>query len=144
LKVNTKGYGGRRIKKTASVYTNDKNRPRTDLVIFGMVEKFATIRPKHVNLRGYAGDTLTAKVSITPEPKYPFKILDVRAKDGKNIKFQLDEVESSANGAYELKVENQKSDTGRYFDTIFLDTDSKTRPQLRIRVYGNLRPPKNK
>lgn len=130
------------MKKTASVYTNDKNRPRTDLVIVGTVEKFATIQPKHVNLRGYVGDSLTAKVSITPETKYPFKVINVRAKEGKNIKYQLDEAADPANGAYELQVQNLKQDAGRYADTIFLDTDSKIRPQLSIRVYGNLRPPK--
>jgi hypothetical protein len=130
------------MKKTASVYTNDKNRSRIDLTISGQVEKFVTIRPRHVNLRGYVGDTLQALVSLIPEKKYPFKILNVSAKDGKNIKFQLDEVESSANGAYELKVENLKPDTGRYYDTIFLKTDSKIRPEISVRVYGNLRPRK--
>ena len=131
------------MKKTASVYTNDKNRPRMDLVISGQVEKFVTIRPKHVNLRGYAGDSIKASVSVIPEKKYPFKILKTSAKDGKNIKFQLDEVELSANGAYELKVENLKQDIGRYFDTIFLETDSKIRPKISVRIYGNLRPRKS-
>ena len=131
------------MKKTASVYTNDKNRPRTDLVITGKVERFATIRPKHVNLRGYVGDSLATKVSIIPETKYPFKITNVHAKDGINIKLQLKEVKDSGNGAYELEVENLKQETGRYVDMIFLDTDSKIRPQLSIRVYGNLRPPKS-
>ena len=131
------------MQKTASVYTNDKNRPRTDLVITGKVERFATIKPKHVNLRGYVGDSLATKVSITPDTKYPFKITNAHAQDGKNIKFQLKEVKDSANGAYELQVENLKQETGRYVDMIFLDTDSKIRPQLSIRVYGNLRPPKN-
>ena len=128
------------MRKTASVYTNDKSRSRTDLAISGQVEKFVTIRPKHVNLKGYAGDSIKALVTVTPEKKYPFKILKVSAKDGKNIKFQLDEVQSSANGAYALKVENLKPDTGRYYDTIFLETDSKIRPKISVRVYGNLRP----
>ena len=131
------------MKKTASVYTNDKNRPQMDLTISGQVEKFVTIRPKHINLRGYTGDSIKALVSIIPEEKYPFKILKISAKDGKNIKFQVDEVESSANGAYELKVENLKPNPGRYYDTIFLETDSKTRPKISVRVYGNLRPRKS-
>jgi len=131
------------MKKTASVYTNDKNRSRMDLTISGQVEKFVTIRPKHINLRGYTGDSIKALVSIIPEEKYPFKILKISAKDGKNIKFQVDEVESSANGAYELKVENLKPDSGRYYDTIFLETDSKIRPKISVRVYGNLRPRKS-
>jgi len=131
------------MKKSASVYTNDKNRPRMDLAISGQVEKFVTIRPKHVNLRGYTGDSIKALVTVIPEKKYPFKILKVSAKDGKNIKFELDEVASSANGVYQLRVENLKPDSGRYYDTIFLETDSKIRPKLSVRVYGNLRPPKS-
>jgi hypothetical protein len=106
------------------------------------VERFVTIRPKHITLRGYTGDTIKASASLIPEKKYPFKILKVSAKDGKNIKFQLEEVELSANGAYELKVENLKQEAGRYYDTIILKTDSKIRPQLNVRVYGNLRPRK--
>jgi hypothetical protein len=128
------------MKKTASVYTNDKNRSRIDLAISGQVEKFVTIRPQHVNLRGYAGDSIKAMVTVIPEKKYPFKIIKVSAKDGKNIKFQLDEVESPGNGAYALKVENLKTDIGRYYDTIFLETDSKIQPKISVRVYGNLRP----
>jgi hypothetical protein len=130
------------MKKTAGVYTNDKNRPRVDLVITGQVEKFVTIQPRHVNLRGYTGDSIKASVSLIPEKKYPFKILKVSAKDGRNIKFELAEAEPSKDGAYELKVENLKQENGRYFDTIILETDSKIRPQLSVRVYGNLRPRK--
>ncbi len=130
------------MKKTASVYTNDKKRSRMDLVISGQVERFVTIRPKHINLRGYTGDAIKASVSLIPEKKYPFKILKVSAKDGNNIKFELEEVELSANGAYKLKVENLKQDTGRYYDTIILETDSKIQPQLSVRVYGYLRPRK--
>ena len=130
------------MKKTAGVYTNDKNRPRQDLVISGPVENFAKIRPKHVSLRGFAGDPIKSQVSIIPEKKYPFKIIKARAKDGKNIKFELNQVEPSEDGAYELKVENLRKDSGRYFDTIILETDSKVRPELSVRVYGNLRPRK--
>jgi len=131
------------LKKTAGVYTNDKNRPRMDLVISGQVEKFVTIQPKHVNLKGYTGESIKASVSLIPEKKYPFKIKKARAKNGNNIKFELKEVEESENGAYELKVENMKQDTGRYFDTIILETDSNVRPELSVRVYGNLRPRKS-
>jgi len=131
------------VKKTASVYTDDKNRSQMDLVISGQVEKFVTLRPQNINLSGYAGDSVKALVSIIPEKKYPFKILKVNAKDGSNIKFELEETELSANGAYKLKVENLKQDPGRFYDTIILETDSKIQPQLSVRVYGNLRPRKS-
>ncbi len=131
------------MRKTAGVYTNDKSRPRQDLIITGQVEKFVTISPRHVNLRGTAGDAIKAKVTLIPEEKYPFKILNVRAKSGKYIKFQLEEVRQSDNIGYEIRVENLKKDAGRYYDTIIVNTDSKIRPHLDVRVYGYLRPRKS-
>ena len=127
------------MKKIAGVYTNDKNRPQQDLVISGPVEKFVTIRPRHVSLRGYTGDSIKSVVTIIPEKKYPFKIIDARAQNGKNISIQLDEVDKSSGQAYELKVENLSQETGRYYDTIVLKTDSNVRPELNVRVYGYLR-----
>ncbi len=127
------------MNKTAGVYTNDPNRPRHDLVVGGAVEKFATIRPQHVSLRGYAGDSIKGKVTIIPEKKYPFKIIDARAKNGTNINIQLDAVTKSSAQAYELKIENLRQETGRYYDTIILKTDSSVRPQINVKVYGYLR-----
>ncbi len=131
------------MKKTAGVYTNDKSRPRQDLIISGPVEKFVTIRPEHVSLRGYAGDSIKSKVTIIPEKKYPFIILDARAQKGENINIVLAEVKKSSGPAWELRIENLKKTTGRFYDTIVLTTDSKVRPQLNVRVYGYLLERKN-
>ena len=130
------------MKKNAGVYTNDKTRPQQDLVISGQVETFVTIRPKHANMRGIVGDPIKGTVTIIPEKKYPFKIINLRAKDGKNIKYQLEETMVSDTTAYKLNIENLKTDAGRYYDAIILETDSKIRPQLSVRVYGYLRPRK--
>jgi hypothetical protein len=125
--------------KTAIVHTNDKDQPRQDLVVSGQVEKFVTIRPRHVSLRGFVGDVIKGRVTIIPEKKYPFKILSARAKDGKNIKFELKETKQSDTTAYAIHVENLKPDAGRYHDAIILQTDSQIRSQLDVRVYGYLR-----
>jgi hypothetical protein len=130
------------MKKNAGVYTNDKTRPQQDLVISGQVETFVTIRPKHANMRGMVGDPIKGTVTIIPEKKYPFKIINLRAKDGRNIKYQLEETTVSDTAAYKLNIENRKTDAGRYYDAIILETDSKIRPQLSVRVYGYLRPRK--
>jgi hypothetical protein len=130
------------MKKNAGVYTNDKKQPQQDLVISGQVETFVTIRPKHANMRGIVGDPIRGTVTIIPEKKYPFKIVNLRAKDGKNIKYQLEETTVSNTTAYQLNIENLKTDAGRYYDAIILETDSKIRPQLSVRVYGYLRPRK--
>jgi hypothetical protein len=127
------------MKKTAGVYTNDKSHPQQDLVISGPVEKFATISPEHVSLRGFAGDSIKGMVTIIPDKKYPFKILDARAQNGKNINIELAEVKKSEGQAYELTVENLSQATGRYYDTIIVKTDSDVRPELSVRVYGYLR-----
>jgi len=37
-----------------------------------------------------------------------------------------------------LTVENLKKVGGRYSDTIYLKTDSKIKPEIKIRVYGNI------
>ena len=127
--------------KTAGVYTNDSNRPRQDLVISGPVEKFATIHPKHVSLRGSPGDPIKSTVMIVPEKKYPFKILEYRLQRGGDVSIELEEVKKSGVAAYELKVENIRQKPGRYNDMIVMKTDSKIKPQLVVRVYGNLRTP---
>jgi hypothetical protein len=131
------------MKKTAGVYTNDKNHPVADLTISGDVERFVTIQPPSLRLSGFAGEAIKGSVTIIPEKKYPFKIVNVRAKDGKYISFQLEQTKQSEASAYELKVENLKQDAGRYFDSIMLETDSKMQPQLDVRVYGYLLPRKS-
>ncbi len=99
-----------------------------------------TIRPRQVRLRGIAGEQLQKKVTIIPVEKYPFKILKVRAQNGKNIRFQLQEEKGQKGQQYALIIENQRLQKGRYFDNITLETDSKIRPTLNVRVYGNIMP----
>ncbi len=130
------------MRKTAGVYTNDKTRPQQDLSLSGQVEKFVTIRPQNANMRGFVGDPIKSTVTIIPEKKYSFKILNLRAKDGKYIKYQLEETKESDTTAYRLNIENLKTDAGRYYDTIIVETDSKIRPQIDVRVYGYIRPRK--
>ena len=93
-------------------------------------------------MRGFVGDPIKGSVAIIPEKKYSFKILNLRAKDGKYIKYQLEETKESDTTAYKLNIENLKTDAGRYYDSIILETDSKIRPQIDVRVYGYIRPRK--
>lgn len=79
-----------------------------------------------------------------PEKKYPFKIVDVKAKNGQFIKFQVDEKQGPNGIQYTLVVENLKTEEGRYFDIITLKTDSKLKSELNVRVYGNLQARKSK
>ncbi len=108
------------------------------LTISGRVEKFVTISPKDVKLYGPAGNPIKATVQIIPEKKYAFRILEARAKYGKHIDFKLQEEKGSQAGNYVLMIENKKTSKGRYFDTVYLKTDSKVQPQINVNVYGNI------
>jgi hypothetical protein len=139
LKVNTKNYGGQTFRKTAQVVTNDPDKPVLSLAISGPVEKFALIKPAIVSLRGYTGSAIKRTVAIRPLPKYPFRIVDIEARDGKFIEFDLADDTTAGKKGYLLTVFNTRSDRGSYRDTIILKTDSKLKPELSLPVYGFVR-----
>lgn len=121
------------------------NKPVFYLTVTGNVDKFVTIDPKRISLRGVAGNRIKSIVRIVPEEKYPFKITESQASNGKNIRFKLQKLNNTKKEEYMLLVENLKKDKGRYVDTIKLKTDSKIKPEIKIYVYGYiLDQPKNK
>ncbi len=108
------------------------------LVIEGQVEDFASIYPRYLRLCGEVGEQISAKVSIIPSDRYQFNILEVKAIKGENIRMKLEKHEDQKAKGYLLVVENTLKEKGRYNDTIQLRTDSKVRPVLMVRVYGNI------
>ncbi len=119
--------------------TNDKNNPRITLTISGQVDKFVTITPSNrVSLNGTAGQKITSAVTIIPEPNYQFKIIESRAVKGTDIAFKLEEVKKENRSEYVVTVENMKKESGKYFDTVMLKTDSKVQQEIKISVYGNI------
>ena len=107
------------------------------------MKKFATIRPKRVQLNGTVDETVTQTVAIIPEKEYPFTITATTARKGDAIDFELSEKPADTGSGYELMVTNRRQSTGRYQDIITLKTDNPLKPELQIRVYGNIRAPKS-
>jgi hypothetical protein len=138
--VDTAGYGGRRLEKSADVMTNDPKEPVVHLTIVGPVDRFATITPRMLNLRGVSGETLQGSVSIVPDEKYPFKVLETYALDGK-LKVQLNPAVQDGRTTYALRVENLRTEAGAYQDTVRLKTDHPLQPEMDVRVYVYLRAP---
>jgi hypothetical protein len=89
-------------------------------------------------LRCPAGKRLSGSLTIIPEEKYPFKIVEAVANIEENINYKLEEIKKSNRSGYLLTVENLKKTKGRYFDVIILKTTSKIRPEIKIKVYGNI------
>lgn len=106
--------------------------------ISGNVEKFVTINPKRVFLRGFAGTLIKRTVTIQPAEKYSFKIIKAKAINGEFISYILEEDNKAKRKNYFLTVENLKMEKGRYTDMIELETDSKIQPKIKIGVYGNI------
>ena len=131
------------LHKTVTVETNDKKNPVARLEISGKIEKFATILPASVRLSGPLGKPIVGEVKIVPQEKYPFSVTEAKALDGKNILFKLDEMTNQPEKGYVLHIENAKKDAGRYRDTIVLKTTNKLKPELEIRIYGNIFAPKS-
>lgn len=96
---------------------------------------------RRVNLVGALGESLKQTVTLTPEAKYAFKLKEVTTKRGQHIKYHLNEIEDDKGVRYELAIENTKQDTGPYFDTMYLLTDSTYEPEIKIQVFGNIKKP---
>ncbi len=139
VQVDTSGFGGKKLEKIAEVMSNDPEAPIVNLKMFGQVEKFVTINPAALHLRGLAGEKIKGTVYIIPENKYPFQIMGVQSTGGK-LKFVLTEVKEGSSNGYALSVENLALEAGSYNDTVILKTDSSIRPVLQVRVYIYLRP----
>ncbi len=125
--------------KTADIFTDDPRNLKLKITISGKVEKFVTIIPRTVSLRGIVGDTIKKSVTIIPEKNYEFKITKVRARNGKYIAYQLEEVKGTQRTEYALVVENLRTEPGRYSDMIILETDSQIHRNVNVRVYGILK-----
>lgn len=138
IKVYTKHYGGQHLTKTASVYTNDPANKIIPLTITGQVERVVSVMPNHVRLSGTVGMELKQVVRIVPGEKYPFAITGVRANQGKDISFDLEEISHNGRPAYQLTVTNIRQTPGTYIDFIYLKTDSTINPDIKIRVQGTL------
>lgn len=126
------------MKKSATVVTNDPKTTEFELTMQGDVDSFATITPAYLRLYGNVGENISGKVVILLSEKYPFKILEVKAQDGHNIQFNLEEDLKGNKPGYTLTVENLMEQQGRYHDTIQFKTDSTIKPLLTLKVYGNI------
>jgi hypothetical protein len=109
-----------------------------ELMVSGMVEKFAEIRPERVRLSGRVGEPVTAVAEIVPRPDYPFKIKNIRAMNGRHIRFSLANKTAAGNTIYEITVTSTRQDAGSISDVVYLDTDSPIRPTLQVTVSGTI------
>ncbi len=97
-----------------------------------------TLSQNSVFLRGSVKTVLKKTVTITPQKKYPFKIVAVETKKSGNIATKLEAIHSTVPTTYKLTVTNLKQNKGRYVESVTLKTDSPVRSEIKIRVYGHI------
>ncbi len=136
VKANTNGSGGRVFHKTITVSTNDPLQPRIELQLSGPVVQFARIEPSHIVLRGQKDETLQAEATITPNPKYPFRISSTEINN--QLAEKVDVQMQQRQGIYHIIVSNRKSEPGDYRGRIMLKTDNAARPILSLFVQGHI------
>jgi hypothetical protein len=136
VKANTRGYGGSRFLRDILVSTNDPANKQVALQISGQVDHFAEINPKSVFLQGKAGEAIQAKVTISPNLKYPFHITGSSPSQEIADKVKVD-VESGQNN-YGLIITNLLVAPGSYYGNIQLETDNAAQSELIINVRGKI------
>ena len=108
------------------------------MTITGSVAHFVRLEPAFARMVGEAGTEIKKTITITREKDYPFKIVNVRARKGSNIAFALEEFSKKDGDGYILTIENRKTASGRYADSLILTTDSSIKPTITVPVYGQI------
>ena len=111
--------------------------PNSAWCLPGTAKPFIEIAPSHiVRLRGAPGDNLQGQVRFTSHLPGAFEITNYRTNIPDKIEVSLKPVE--AGRVYVLEVKNKAQNSGPYAGLIELNTTSKERPRLIVRVFGEI------
>ena len=123
--------------KTALVRTDDPANETFRLHMEGPVERIFDVSEQAVHLDGKIGEKIAEVVTVRPVEKFGHRILSGTVKKGENmdVDFLKDD---PAESAWRISIRNTAQQAGRYYDVITLKTDSDLKPELKIRVFGNI------
>ena len=126
-----------RFKKETKVRLNDPDQPMLYLTMTGVAQPFIEIQPSHiVRLRGAPGDPMQGQVRFTSHMSTPFKFREYRTNIPDKIEVTLKpEVPAKV---YVLEVRPKGQVSGNFAGIIELFTNSKERPRLIVRVFGEI------
>ena len=126
-----------RFKKETKVRLNDPDQPVLYLTMTGVAQPFIEIKPSHiVRLRDVPGDDVRGQVRFISNLLTPFKITEYRTNIPDKIELTLKpEVPDKV---YVLEVRPKEQVSGAFAGVIELFTNSKERPRLIVRVFGEI------
>ncbi len=137
LEVHTKTYQGN-IHKTARVTSNDPKNQQLTIGMKGKIWAPVNLEPKYARLTGTLGEEIETVVQLRGEKEEPLalKVASVSIPD--KVAVELNEVEKGR--SYKLKIKNKVNEETRYSGQVKLTTDYPEKPEIIVRISGNIRP----
>jgi hypothetical protein len=127
----------RQFRKETRIFVNDPDRSEFSLVLTGTAKPFIEIQPSHiVRLRGSPGTAVQSEVRFTSHLPGAFEITNFRTNIPDKIEVSLKPVQPGK--VYVMEVKNKAENSGPYAGLIELNTNSKERPRLIVRVFGEI------
>ena len=127
------------MNKHITIFSNDPDSPQVSLVVRGQVKHYVTLNPRVINFWGTPDRKLVRKVEIIPAKEVKLQINKVRSTISNEVKHTLAVGEKA--GEYVLTVENIRTVPGRYQGNIIMETNVLEKPELILKVYGNIQKP---
>jgi hypothetical protein len=125
------------FKKETKVRLNDPDQPRLVLTMTGVAIPFIEITPSHiVRLRGALGEDMRGQVRFKSNLQTPFEIKEFRTNIPDKIAVALKPEVPGKEYVLEVRPKGQVS--GPFAGVIELFTNSKERPRLIVRVFGEI------
>lgn len=137
LAVNTTGYGGN-FHKTARVFTNDPKTPEFTIGMRGKVWAPIQLDPRHASFTGIVGEKIQKVLRVRAAQEEPLIVKLASVSIPEKVEVELKEIEEGR--TWELRVDNKVNEQTRYAGIIKLTTNYPEKPELVIRIIGNVRP----
>jgi len=136
LEMRTKGYEGK-MNKSARVTTNDPKNPQVTISMKGNIWTPIHLKPRYAQLKGVVGDEIQQVVHLQAEKETPLtvKLESISVPD--KVTAALEETEKGR--SYKLTVKNRVKEEATYGGHIKLSTNYPEKPEVVIRISGNVR-----
>ncbi len=129
--ANTQG----KLQKTAEVLSNDPKKPRVTLKMLGFVKAFIEVSPSNMVVFQGMGDQTGEETVDVVSTLAPFHIQNVETNLGDQVEYKVETVEDGKR--YKIVFTN-KVKKGDYHGYVKLLTDHPKKPEVSIRVTGNI------
>lgn len=127
------------IAKSANVFSNDPRQPEFIIGLKGTIWAPVLITPRHAKLYGILGDSVETAVDLRGQKEEPLIVELASVSIPDEVEVALREVEKGR--SYELHIRNKVQEDTSYKGEIKLTTNYPERPEIQIRIHGDICPP---